>query len=329
MRLASLLGTFLVACLAAPAVAQEPETATRASLIEQAQAEKAATLQPYTPGAAEKYLDYAQNYLTGGQLHWHPFFESAYAGGGFTLGAGYLQHIGSYNVLDLRGSYHVQRLQADRGGIHRAGRCSGGGSICPCLADGERRPRSVSSALGNSTSKESRVNYGFKQPYGSAAIDIVPIARSWCCAVASRSPSGSRRQGPGACRRSKRSTHRRLFRGSARSPPISTPKARSGSTRARRPGYARRGGFYGVTFHDFTDPDNAYGFTQVDYEAIQHIPLLREAWVLSFRGLVETTHLKSDQQVPFFMLPSIGGGSTCAGFSSWRFRDRNSLLLQA
>ena len=29
------------------------------------------------------------------------------------------------------------------------------------------------------------------------------------------------------------------------------------------------------------------------------------------------------------MLPSVGGGSSLRGFSSWRFRDRNSLLLQA
>ncbi len=73
----------------------------------------------------------------------------------------------------------------------------------------------------------------------------------------------------------------------------------------------------------------SFGFKQIDYEAIQHIPLLREAWVLSFRGLVETTSLKSNQQIPFFMLPSVGGGSDLRGFSSWRFRDRNSLLLQA
>ena len=29
------------------------------------------------------------------------------------------------------------------------------------------------------------------------------------------------------------------------------------------------------------------------------------------------------------MLPALGGGSTLRGFASWRFRDRNSLLLQA
>jgi outer membrane translocation and assembly module TamA len=77
------------------------------------------------------------------------------------------------------------------------------------------------------------------------------------------------------------------------------------------------------------DPDDAFGFSQVDYEGIQHIPILREAWVLSFRGFVQTTSLKKDQQVPFFMLPANGGGSDLRGFSSWRFRDRNSLTLQA
>jgi len=29
------------------------------------------------------------------------------------------------------------------------------------------------------------------------------------------------------------------------------------------------------------------------------------------------------------MLPALGGGSTLRGYGSWRFRDRNSLLLQA
>src|SRR6185295_18696960 len=44
---------------------------------------------------------------------------------------------------------------------------------------------------------------------------------------------------------------------------------------------------------------------------------------------VSTTAVKNNQEIPFFMLPSLGSGSTLRGFSSWRFRDRNSLLLQA
>jgi hypothetical protein len=95
------------------------------------------------------------------------------------------------------------------------------------------------------------------------------------------------------------------------------------------PGYTRRGGYYGVTFHDYTDNDDEFGFKQVDYEVIQHIPILREAWVISLRAFAQTAFNKDDQQIPFFMLPSVGGGSSLRGFSSWRFRDRNSMVLQA
>ena len=95
------------------------------------------------------------------------------------------------------------------------------------------------------------------------------------------------------------------------------------------PGYTRRGGYYGVTVHDYMDRDEDFGFDVVEYEAIQHIPILREAWVISLHALAQTAYSKSDQQIPFFMLPSVGGGSSLRGFSSWRFRDNNSLLLQA
>ena len=95
------------------------------------------------------------------------------------------------------------------------------------------------------------------------------------------------------------------------------------------PGYTRRGGFYGVTLHDYSDKDKQFGFQQIDYEAIQHFPIFREAWVISLRGVARTASAKTDQQVPFFLLPYVGGGSTLRGFLSHRFRDQNALALQA
>src|SRR6185295_3068267 len=38
---------------------------------------------------------------------------------------------------------------------------------------------------------------------------------------------------------------------------------------------------------------------------------------------------KSDQEIPFYRLPSIGGGNNLRGFASHRFSDRDSLMLQA
>jgi hypothetical protein len=98
----------------------------------------------------------------------------------------------------------------------------------------------------------------------------------------------------------------------------------------RARGYARSGGYYGITARRFDDTEGgAYSFRQVEYEAVQHLPVLRDAWALSLRGRVVTTHTGDEQAVPFFMLPALGDGATLRGFTSWRFRDRNSLLLSA
>jgi hypothetical protein len=92
------------------------------------------------------------------------------------------------------------------------------------------------------------------------------------------------------------------------------------------PGYARRGGLYQVTYHNYSDQDNDYSFDRIDGEAVQHIPVLRENWVISLHGLVQTT-LDDDDAVPYFLLPSLGSGSTLRAYPSWRYRDRHSLLL--
>jgi hypothetical protein len=329
MRLTSLLGTFLIACLAAPAVAQDSATTTRTSLIEHAQAEKAAALHQYTPGAAETYLNYAENYLTKGQLHWHPFFDNAYAGGGFTLGGGYMQHIGAYNVLDGRGSFTFlgyKRIEAE----FSAPGAWFGRRVNLSFLGGWREATQVGFyGLGNSTSKESRVNYGFKQPYGSATIDIHPTHAPLVVRGGFEASQWQQTPGAGTVPSVETAYTQATLPGLGAKPTYFHTQGTIGIDTRPSPGYARRGGFYGVTYHDFTDPDSAFGFWQGDYEAIQHIPLKREAWVLSFRGLVETTYLKSNQQVPFFMLPSLGGASDLRALSSWRLRDRNALLLQA
>ena len=60
---------------------------------------------------------------------------------------------------------------------------------------------------------------------------------------------------------------------------------------------------------------------------VQHIPMIRESLVFSVRGRVQS--ILGDDEVPFFMLPYLGSGSTLRGFSSYRFRDRHSLLMSA
>ncbi len=53
------------------------------------------------------------------------------------------------------------------------------------------------------------------------------------------------------------------------------------------PGYTRTGGYLAVTGHHFGDTGDEFSFERVDYDVIQHIPVMRDTWVVSLRGRVE------------------------------------------
>ena len=68
------------------------------------------------PNRAEALLDRVDEILASGVPRWHPFFENAYSGGGFTLGVGYTHSVSPYNTIDVRGSYTVldfKRVEAE------------------------------------------------------------------------------------------------------------------------------------------------------------------------------------------------------------------------
>ena len=318
---------FVVALAGLPAFAQEAEPGTRAATLERAQAEKAADLHPYEPNKAEKYLNYAETVLTSG-LKFHPFFESAYSGGGFTLGAGYMSHVGSYNTLDIRGSLTpsgYKRIEAE----FLAPRLLNRRAVLSLLGGWREATEVGYYGLGTSNATSDRANYGFKQPYGVATLTVRPVRRHVLIQGSVDASEWQQTPGSGSAPSVDEVYTPETLTGLGSTITYFHSRATIGLDSRPSPGYARRGSFLGVTVHDFTDRNDAYGFTQVEYEAIQHVPLVREAWVLSFHGRVATTATKGSQEIPFFMLPAIGGGSSLRGFSSWRFRDRNSLELQA
>jgi Omp85 superfamily domain len=313
----------------ARAFCQEPQApATRTAVIEQSQTEKAGQLHPFEPGKVEAFLDKAEATLLTGQLHVHPFFESAYAGGGFTLGAGYVTRVSAYNLLDLRGSFTFKGYKRIEAAF-----------LAPRLFD----RRATLTALGgwreatdvgfygigtSQTSKADRASYRFDQPYASAVLDVWPTRELVFLRGGLEVSQWNQGAGHGAPTVDEVYTPASLP-GLGASPIYLHSQAGAGIDSRPSPGYARRGGSYSITFHDFRDDGGAFGFRRTDYEAIQHVPILRDAWVLSLHGRLELANAANGQSIPFFMLPSLGGGSSLRGFSSWRFRDRNALLLQA
>ena len=70
-----------------------------------------------------------------------------------------------------------------------------------------------------------------------------------------------------------------------------------------------------------------YSFRRIDAEVDRFVPLLRENWVIALRAAAASTSTASGREVPDFLLPALGGSHTLRGYSTWRFRDRNSLAF--
>jgi hypothetical protein len=309
------------------ATEQAQNPSSRAAVIAQAQDAKAEHLTPAAQGKAELYVMRISDTFLNGQMHWHAFWQNAYSGGGFTLGAGYSRYVSSYNLLDVRGSITFsgyKRLEAEFIApelFARRGRLS--------MLGGWREATAVNFyGVGPSTTLENLVNYGFTQPYLGANLEVFPTKKLFTVSGGVEVSQWKQGAGSGTSPSIEQKYTPETLPGLGASPVYLHTQATVGLDSRPARGYTRRGGFYGVTFHDYADNDHAFGFNQVDYTAIQHVPILRDAWVLAFRAFAQTTYDKKGQQIPFFMMPSFSGGSDLRAYSSWRLRDLNSLLLQ-
>jgi len=308
------------------ALAQAPDPSTRTGALEQAQAEKVKALTPQEPKKFERLTGRAEAMLTRGGNHWYPYFENSYTGGGFPFGAGYSWFLNGYSTMDVRGSITPKgytlaeaeflnpRIFNRRGTLSMIGGWREATEV-PFYGLGDSRP-------------ENRVNYGFEQPHVSGLLTLKPTRRLLVVSGGIEYTQWNLQPGEGSF-----PSIGDLF------PPgdlagidakVNYLHTQVGVGLDWRPAelYARRGGYYGITVHEYDDNDDQFGFREVRYEAVQHIPILREAWVLSFRGRVITSSAKTDQRVPFFMTPSLGSGGTLRAYPVRRFRGEDTLLLQ-
>jgi Omp85 superfamily domain len=323
-----LIGSATAAMAQAPAQAAAPETATRQTTIESAADEKATDLHPYEISTAEKVIRRIERRFANQTIRFHPYLQNAYRGGGFAAGAGYMFHPSPYSTLDVRGSYSIRSYKLAEAEFISPRLFDRRGELT--LTGGWRDATEVAfHGFGNYTSSNDVANYGFEQPSGTALLTIRPTRRLFLVRGGFGAARWDLKSGEGSAPSVDQIYTPESLPGLGTTTTFLHTQATVGFDSRQSGGYARRGGFYGVTGHDYTDRDDALGFRQVDYEVVQHIPILRDTWVVSLHGLAKTTWNKGDQATPFYLMPSMGGGSTLRGFSSFRFSDRHSLLLQA
>ena len=313
---------FLGSTLMAECVsAQESRTAEIAAK----QAEKAAAAAPYRPSGFESAMTRLEENFASPPNGFFPEFGRIYAGGGFSLGAGYRHFYGRNAVWDIRGLYSIRNYKQVEVGTrtpwHNNGRWSLG------VRAGWLDAPQVGYFGQGMADDADRANFRLTQGYAAVTAGLRPSRWSRLQAEVGyddydtdpgrgRFPSIETIYDPGTAP------------GLLSNPAFIRTEATAAIDWRTSPGYSRKGGYYGVTLANLADRDDTYSFKRLDGELIQHLPLLRESWVISLRGRVQTT-LDDDDNVPYFLLPQLGSGRTLRGYETGRFRDRHSILTSA
>jgi Omp85 superfamily domain len=314
-------GTALMALwlLGSSADAQE----SRAAEIAAEQARQAAQAKPYEPSSAERWAVALRREFLTEPSGFYPYFASVYSGGGFTLGAGYRQFYGDRTHWDVKGlysikSYKLLEFSTDSWG-HAAGRLDLHGRL------GWRDATQVAYYGLGIDSPDARSNFQMKQAYVGGDLQVRPGGYT-VFGAGVMYEDYTLEPGAGHFPSIEESFTPATAPGLGASPTYVHMIGSAGIDWRPSPGYARRGGLYQISYHNFADRNETNSFDRIDGEIVQHLPILRENWVVSLHGLVQTT-LDDDDVVPYFLLPSLGSGSTLRAYPSWRFRDRHSLLM--
>ena len=298
---------------------------TRAAAIAAAQAEKATRLAPEERSWAEQLVLTARQMLVLQPAGVYPYFDSVYSGGGFTLGAGYRHFTGDRTQWNIAGLYSVTGYKLIEAGTTSPGHWSG--RLDLRAAAGWRDATQVAyHGLGIESPEDPGTAYRMQQTYAGGDVTLRP--RSWIPLTAGVSYEQYTIKDPTGDLIPVEAAYDAVTAPGIGADPAFWHATVSAAIDGRQPGadYARRGGLFQVTHHHYADRDATYSFSRLDLEAVQHIPILRENWVVSLRSRLQSTP-DDDDQVPYFMLPSLGSGSTLRGFSSWRFRDRHAVLV--
>jgi hypothetical protein len=295
---------------------------SRAGEIAATQAEKAQRLHPHTVSTVERIMARLE------RVRFDPppvmlLFDSVLSGGGFTAGARVQRPFGDRVAIGVNGLLSAKSYKLIEGNVVSPGHLSD--RLDLAAAVGWRDATEVAYyGLGSGTSPDARANYRMKQTYYNGRLVWRPAR--WFPVEGSVSFEDYRLE-PG---KGSEPSIETIFTpatapGLGDSPSFVHAFAQASIDTRPAPGYARTGGQYGAAFHRYHDPDRTYSFDRVDVMAVQHIPVLRETWVVSLRGRVQST-IGDESVVPYFLMPSLGGGSSLRGFGSWRFRDRHALL---
>jgi outer membrane protein assembly factor BamA len=303
---------------------------SRAEIIRREQADKQRTVSPPELNRAEKIVQRLENWgwLTGEPRGVYPVLDSVYPGGGIAAGLGARTPFGDDGALSVIGAYSINGFWRAQTDVSLPTFASNRGRVS-LTAGYLDAPDVRFYGLGPDSDKDDKTFFGYTRFGGGGRVDF-DVSRFLSVGGGAEYldiETGSGATGP--------SIEERFSPADSPGLELTQFTYVNSSARAvvdwrRQLGYSGAGGRYRVQFDDFHEMDNdQYSFRSLEAEVTQLIPLMRANWVIALRGLTTITDIEHTEAIPYFMLPSIGGGKTVRGFPDFRFRDRHRLVMNA
>ena len=301
----------MLVALTSPASAQE----TRAEVLAAERQQKAVNLQPYTLNPLERRIDFVARAIANKRAV-YPFIGSVFEGGGIAIGPGYRQSFGDSGLVTAHAAVSL-RSYAGIDAELALPEFGNGRLRVAFHGEGTHAPTVAFFGIGTNSTRDSRNTF----KYDTASVGTTArLQTSSMFALGGgfdylRTNARGDAQGNAAFAAS-------LAPSYARSSIFAERDSRTA------PGYTSTGGLLRADFSDYRQTNGTEsGFQRVDAEAQRFIPLLHESRVIALRAAASTTFTDGGQDVPYFLMPDLGGHQALRGYSSFRFRDRSSLLL--
>ena len=303
-----------------------PAQESRTETIEQAQAAKAKELHPYVPNAAERMIARLENGFFAPPVGFYPWFGSVLSGGGLAAGPAFRQPFGTTGIFNISSGWSIKNYKMVDAHVHLP-EAANGRLLFDVRARWVDAPRVSFFGLGNDTLRGARTSFDY-EPFTAGlnaalrpaqifevggGLDYLRVDTGPGTSGTSIEDAFTPDEAPGLGLDAKYLRARAYAELDSRD----------------APGYTRRGTLLRAEFSDYAQDGDGYSFNRLDFDARQFIPILRENWVIALRALVSVTDAAAGDEVPYFLMPSLGGGSDLRAYSSFRFRDRNRLLVSA
>ena len=313
--------------VSASAQTAEENAPNRTALIAREQEAKARTATPYQPGRVEQYFARIEERglpFLSPPRGLYPALGSIYSGGGLGWGGGYRYAIGDDGAIDAHALFSLatyKRIETTFQSPHFSGKRLRATARAGWLD----APRVGYYGLVAEAPSTDRTAFRLRETYADAALTWRPVKALELAGGAGRDAFDQRAgtgRSPSIETKFSSSTAPRLGEAAT----FTTLSGSAGLMWLESPAYSRHGGLVRWTLERYIRDrvDASFGVSRA--EIVQHVPLVRENWVISLRARAEGI-LGDDANAPFYLLPSLGSGSTLRAYRTGRFRDTKSLLF--